>query len=64
MKKRLTRGGMIFSVVWLSIFAVAFISWAFYLDIVNDRLAEYESIQLHRVAERVFNEYSCDGYSW
>ena len=57
MKKGLSRGGMIFAVVWLSIFALAFVLWAFYLGVVNDRLAEYESIQFSRVAEGIFDEY-------
>lgn len=57
MKKGLTRGGLIFATVWLGIFAVAFIAWAIYLGVINQRLAEYESIQPKHEAERVFNEY-------
>lgn len=57
MNKRLTRGGLIFAVTWLGIFALAFLSWAVYLGTVNERLAEYESIQPEYEAERIFNEY-------
>lgn len=57
MKKGLTRGGLIFATVWLGIFAIAFLVWAIYLGFINERLAEYESIQPKHEAERVFNEY-------
>ena len=57
MKRRLTRGGLIFAVTWLGIFAVAFLAWAVYLGFISERLAEYESIQPKYEAERVFNEY-------
>jgi hypothetical protein len=57
MKKRLTRGGFLFATVWLGIFAIAFLIWAIYLGFINERLAEYESIQPKYEAERVFNEY-------
>ncbi len=57
MKKGLTRGGFIFATVWLGIFAVAFLTWAIYLGAINERLAEYESIQPKYEAERIFNEY-------
>ncbi len=57
MKKGLTRGGLIFATVWLGIFAVAYLAWAIYLGVINERLAEYESIQPKHEAERVFNEY-------
>lgn len=57
MKNRLTRGGLIFATVWLGIFAVAYLAWAIYLGVINERLAEYESIQPKHEAERVFNEY-------
>ena len=57
MKKGLTRGGLIFATVWLGIFAVAYLAWAIYLGLINERLAEYESIQPKHKAESIFNEY-------
>ena len=57
MKKGLTRGGLIFATVWLGIFAVTFLVWAIYLGHINNRLAEYESVQPKHEAERIFNEY-------
>ena len=57
MKKGLTRGGLIFATVWLGIFAVAFLVWAIYLGHINNRLAEYESVQPKHEAERIFKEY-------
>ncbi len=57
MKKDLTRSGLIFATVWLGIFAITFLIWAIYLGFINERLAEYESIQPKYEAERVFNEY-------
>ncbi len=56
MKKGLTRGGLIFVTAWLGIFAVAYLAWAIYLSNINKRLAEYESVQPKRAAERIFNE--------
>ena len=56
MKKGLTRGGLIFATAWLGIFAVAYLTWAINLGIINKRLAEYESIQPKHAAERIFNE--------
>ncbi len=57
MKKGLTRGGLIFATAWLGIFAITFLAWAVYLGNINERLAEYESIQPKHAAERIFNEY-------
>lgn len=54
MKKSMTRGSLIFTCVWLGIFAVAFFSWAFYLGEYSKLLAEYESIQKDRTAEEIF----------
>lgn len=60
MKKSMTRGGMIFTCVWLGIFAVAFLSWAFYLGEYSKLLAEYESIQKDRTAQSIFIEHFRD----
>ncbi len=57
MKNKASRGRLIFTCVWLGIFAVSYIVWAFYLSAVSDRLAEYENSHPENKAERVFNEY-------
>lgn len=57
MKKNISRGGLIFTCVWLGIFAVSYIVWAFYLSAVSNRLAEYENTHPEKEAEKVFAEY-------
>ena len=57
MRKSIARGRLIFACVWLGIFAVSYIVWAFYLSSVTSRLAEYEALHPEHEAERVFTEY-------
>ena len=57
MRKNNARGRLIFTCVWLGIFAVAYIVWAFYLSAVSGRLADYEKSHPENEAERVFDEY-------
>ena len=57
MRKNTTRGSLIFTCVWLGVFAVAYIVWAFYLSAVTNRLEEYERSRPENEAERVFAEY-------
>ena len=57
MRKNITRGRLVFTCVWLGIFAVAYIVWAFYLSAVSARLTEYENQHPEHEAERVFEEY-------
>ena len=57
MRKSVSRGRLIFACVWLGIFAVSYILWAFYLSAVSNRLAEYELSHPENEAKRVFTEY-------
>ena len=57
MRKNVSRGRLIFTCIWLGIFAVAYILWAFYLTAVSNRLAEYEKTHPENEAQRVFTEY-------
>ncbi len=56
-KKPLTRGGVVFRMVWLAIIVVILIVWGVGLVVVNKMLVEYESVQPVYEAERVFEEY-------
>lgn len=57
MRKNVSRGRLIFTCVWLGIFALAYILWAFYLTAVSNRLVEYEKTRPENEAERVFTDY-------
>lgn len=57
MKKNISRGRLIFVCVWLGIFAVSYIVWAFYLSAVSNRLAEYERSHPENAAKKVFADY-------
>ncbi len=57
MKKNKARGRFIFTCVWLGIFAVTYIVWAFYLSAVANRLESYERSRPENTAEKIFTEY-------
>lgn len=57
MRKNISRGRLIFTCIWLGIFAVAYVVWAFYLSAVSSRLTEYENQHPEHAAQRVFDEY-------
>ena len=59
-KRGFTRGRLIFVCVWLAIFAVVFLLWAFFLGEVTKMLEEYESVQPKYKAEEIFNSYFVD----
>ncbi len=53
--KKPSKGRLIFVCVWLAIFAVVFLLWAYILGEVGEALAEYESVQPKYAAEDIFN---------
>lgn len=57
MRRNISRGGLIFTCVWLGVFAIAYTVWAFYLSAVSTRLTEYENQHPEHTAERIFTEY-------
>lgn len=57
MRKNLARGRLIFACVWLGIFAVSYILWAFFLSSITGKLVEYESLHPENEAKKVFTEY-------
>lgn len=59
-RREFTRGRLIFTCVWLAIFAVAFLLWAFFLGEVTNMLEEYEGVQPKYKAEEIFNSYFAD----
>ena len=60
MKRNASKGRFIFTCIWLGIFAVAYVLWAFFLSTVTDRLEEYERTRPENKAETVFAEYFLD----
>ena len=57
MKKNITRSGLVFTCVWLAIFAVAYIIWTFFLSSLTAKLAEYEYSHPENEAQKVFTQY-------
>jgi hypothetical protein len=53
----MTRGRLIFTCVWLAVFAVAFLLWAFVLGEVSNLLTEYEGVQPEYEAQAIFDSY-------
>lgn len=60
MRKNKARGRFVFTCVWLGIFAVTYIVWAFYLSAVAQRLEDYERSRPENTAEKIFTEYFCN----
>ena len=57
MQKNTARGRLIFTCVWLGIFAITYIVWVFYLSSVSNKLEDYEKSRPENTAEKIFTEY-------